>query len=160
MNLLRTIKKLTVSSTVKTFFAKWKVDGQDHNAEVDVFFPIGCVGISKNGKSWINKFQADNNALLVSDASSLIQQFSLKENDYFYGDSTNYLLLQDGNLTIKTKSLIFDCQDINITTTGNITINGIVMSFADNKVSINDKEIAVVGGEISTATNNITTSGQ
>jgi len=160
MNLLRTIKKITINSTVKALFSKWRIEGKDYDGTADVYFPIGCVGISSQGKSWINKFQADNNALLVSDAKTIIQQFNVKDGDYFYGDSTNYLLLQDGNINIKTKSLDINCESINITTTNNITINGVVFSFSANKISIGGKEVAVVGGDISTVTNKITTSGQ
>jgi hypothetical protein len=160
MNLLRTIKKITISETVKSFFSRWKIEGKEYDSSVDVLFPIGCIGISSKSKSWINKFQAENKSLLVSDASPLIKKFSLKDGDFLYGDENNHLLLQDQNIIIKTKSLSINCQDINITTSGNITINGVLFSFSENKVSIGGNEVAVVGGDVSTVTNKITTSGQ
>lgn len=160
MNLLRDIKKITISSTVKSFFSRWRIEGKDYEASVDILFPVGCIGITSKAKNWINKFQAENKAILVSDGSDLIKKFNLKDGDFFYGEADNYLLLKDKNLQIKTKSLNIDCQDINITTSGNITINNVVFSFSADKISIGGKEIAVVGGDINTSTNKITTSGQ
>lgn len=160
MNLLRSINKLSITSTVKAFFSRWKIEGKDLNTSVDVLFPIGCVGISSSAKTWISKFQADNYAFLVSNASAVIDKFQLQDGDYFYGKDENYLLVQDDNMTIKTKVLNLLVDNINITVSNNITVNGIVLTFNDNKMLINGKQIAVVGGDISTITNKITTSGQ
>lgn len=160
MNLLRTVKKLEIGSTVKSFFARWKIEGKDVNSTVDVLFPVGCVGISSQSKSWITKFQAENYSILVSNYQDIISKFSLKDGDYFYGKDNNYILVQGDNISIKTKQLNIESENININVTNGINLNGVQITISGNKILFNSKEVAVVGGDISTVTNKITTSGQ
>lgn len=160
MNFLRDINKLSISNTVKSFFTKWKIEGKDLTTSVDVLFPIGCVGISSKAKNWISNFQALNYSILVSNASDIIKKYLLKDGDYFYGKDENYILIQDDDIVLKTKSLTINAESININVTNNIIINGITISFTDNKVSIAGKEIAVIGGTINPSNNTINTSGQ
>lgn len=160
MNLLRTVKKLEIGATVKSFFARWKIEGKDVNSSVDVVFPIGCIGISSKAKSWISKFQAENYSFLVSNYQNIISKFSLKDGDYFYGKDENYILIQGENIFIKTKQLNINSDSININVANSIVLNGVPITISGNKILFNSKEVAVVGGDISTVTNKITTSGQ
>lgn len=167
MNLLRTIKKIAINTTVIASFTKWRLGNQDSDADVDVLFPVGCVGIKSDAKAWISKFQANNYSFLVKDYQELIAKYSLVDNDLFYGDDENYILLRNGSMTIKSAdinlnctNLNLTCDDIAITVANSITVNGIALTFVADKFLINGIEIAVVGGDISTVTNKITVSGQ
>jgi hypothetical protein len=160
MNILRTLKKITIAATVVASITKWRLGSSDLDEDIDVVFPVGCIGIKSDSKAWISKFQANNYALLVKNYSDLIAKYSLKDNDLFYGDDENYILFREGSVNIKSDQININCNDINITVANKIKINNVEITFVANKILINGKQVAVVGGDISTVTNKITTSGQ
>lgn len=91
-------------------------------------------------------------ALNVSKNEKLRAKYGLKDKDVFLGRDGNYLLFRDGNLTINTGN-------INITA-DKITFNGVDIKMSEGVLSVNDKPIAVVGGDVDPITNKITISGQ
>lgn len=161
MNILRTINNWVIKSGLVTSnFTKWKIEGKNETDDVQTLFPVGCIGLKKTAKLWISKFQANNYSFFVSDYADIIKKFNLKDGDYFYGKDNNYILVQDNDIKIKTANLNVDLDNLNITISGNIKINDIILSFSENKISINGKEIAVIGGDVNTTSGKIITSGQ
>lgn len=161
MNLLRQIKQIFINSGVVSNYLQWKLGTQEVVDKVPVLFQSGCIGINSKAKLWISKFQAKNYAFIVNDYSDLITKYSLQDGDYFYGFEDNYIIFRSsGDIFIKTKDLNIESQNINITLTDKIIVNGINLAFSGSKFTINNKEIAVVGGDVNPSTNKITVSGQ
>ena len=185
---LRSIKKLNINNSVRGIFTRWKIQAKDYDETIPILFGDGLISINSQAKMNIGEYQAENYATLVSDGFDLVKKYSLKDGNVFLGRDENYLLMRGGDLDIKTKDLNIEtndisieannldlnCQDINITcqdliltatslniTCPSITINGIVFAFTGGKLSINGKEVAVIGGDIDPViTNKIITSGQ
>jgi hypothetical protein len=159
INILRFIKNISLNGRYFVNFIKWKIDGESIEDKVPLLFPDGLISINSKSRSWISNFIMKRNAFLFDYQEELISKYSLKDGDTFLGRDGNYVLIRDGEMTIKTDKLNVETNDVDITVANAITINGISLTFSGNKVSIEGNEIAVVGGTTN-APATITGSGQ
>jgi hypothetical protein len=101
--------------------------------------------------------------MIVSKAQDVITKNGLKDGDVFVGRNKNFILFRNGNQTIKSTIINIHANELQFV--GNkINFNGVEL-YAEGgklklKVGAELKEIAVVGGEISTSHKTIITSGQ
>lgn len=167
INILRDIKKLIINNGLSAKYNLWSIGDKNIERDVDVIFPDGLISINSSSKIQVTDFGERNRAKIVTYAADLINKYSIVDGDVFLGRDSNYLLFRNGSLSIQSTNLDIninelniDCEDININVTNAITINNVPLTFVGDKMLINGKEIAVVGGDINPSTNKISVSGQ
>lgn len=165
--ILRTINKLITGNGISLRYTLWKIENRKINRDVDVLFPDGLISINSNSKAEISDFGEKNNAKFVTYALDLISKYSLIDGDVFLGRDSNYILFRSGSINLKTDTLTIDsneinidCNEININVTNSVTINNVALTFVGDKMLVNGKEVAVVGGDVNPSTNKISVSGQ
>lgn len=160
MNLLRDIQRITkTTSGVFSKYIKWSLGETKVEGNVRLIFSDGLIAFSKNKVS-VSKYQEATYAEVKGDYQELIDKYNISEDDVFLGRDGNYILFRNGNIAIKTSRLNLECDDVDITITNAITVNGVALTFVADKMLINGKEVAVIGGDVNPLTNKIEVSGQ
>ncbi|MGK0468873.1 hypothetical protein [Clostridium sp.] len=168
ISVLRKVKKLIINGIVSINFASWKIGGKDVDIDAKMIFNDGFISINSSSRAIVHQMQANRYGFFVDSAEDLIKEYSLIDGDLFAGRKDNYFLFRGGNLKMKSKDITLDCDKLNIScnsidinVTNTITINdNIILSFVGDKISINGKEIAVIGGAVNLTSGLINSSGQ
>jgi hypothetical protein len=149
MSFIRKIDK------IKNFIAScvlWKLGDTNRMAKAPLYFIDGLIAINSSESMLIGENQPDLFALNIGEYQKLREQYQIKDNDVFVGRENNYLLFRDGVLTIKTTDLVINASKI--------IYNGLEINVTANIISINGKQVAVIGGDVDLLTGKITASGQ
>lgn len=130
------------------------------NENIIVYFQDGVVSYNTGAElSICSDENGEDYGMLINttEAKKIIDKFSLQNKDIFYGRELNYILIKDSNnnLIIKSNTINIDGDliiDGNLNINGNLNITG--------NAKINNKDIAVVGGDVNINTGKIIGSGQ
>lgn len=124
-----------------------------------LYFIDGIIGINSDESVLIGVNEPTLYGFNIGQYEKLRKDYGLADGDVFVGRNRNYMLFRAGNLRMKGATLTLEYNEVDIVA-NEINFNGVKLTSVGGKIFINDKEIAVVGGDINTETNKITGSGQ
>jgi len=152
------IRKIT---KIKDFVAScilWNTPDK-RTEKAPLYFMDGIIGINSEESVMIGVNEPTLFGFNIGEYKKLRTTYGLKDGDVFVGRGRNYALFRNGNLTMKGGTLRLEYNALEVVA-NSLNFNGVVLKVVDGKLLINNKEIAVVGGDINTGTNKITGSGQ
>lgn len=146
------IRKIT---KIKDFIAScvlWSIGDKNRNEQAPIYFIDGLISLNSSESILIGCNQPELFSFNIGQYEELRNKYQIKDNDIFLGRDSNYLLFRDANLTIQTEQLNINANKI--------VFNGVEITSLENIIYINEKAVAVVGGDINPTTNKIEVSGQ
>ena len=152
------IRKIT---KIKDFIAScilWNTPNK-RTEKARLYFIDGIIGVNSEESVMIGVNEPTLYGFNVGEYEKIRENYGLKDGDVCVGRNRNYALFRNGNLRMSGTKFTVEYNELQILA-NSINFNGVVLTVADGKLLINNKEIAVVGGDINTSTNKITGSGQ
>lgn len=155
MNYIRTAKKIILEK-LSVIVSYYKIGKEEITSNIGLFFTQGLISIKESNKMQIINAE---DGIKGTPISQNIPDIYKVGNTLLYeaSNQNNYALFQDGNIKIKTDKLTIEANNIEINCS-NFILNGVAFSVISGKLFINNKEVAVIGGEI--VNNIINSSGQ